>query len=81
MDQADEENYPKIQEEIRQRAKSEIVRMYLLVQGSLNNGFFLSDSELRSEIRSFSVFQKEGRFLYSRYLSYLKSQGLEPISF
>ena len=38
--------------------------------------FFLSMGELRSEIQSIPIFQKDGRFLYSRYLSFLKSGRL-----
>ena len=81
LEKADDESHLKIQEEIRQRAKAEIVKLYLLVQGSQKEGFFLSDKELHSEIRSFPVFQEEGRFLYSRYLLFLKSQNLSPSHF
>ena len=78
LDQADDESYSKIQDEIRYRAKAEIVKMYLLVQGAQNDGFFLSDGELRSEIQSIPIFQKDGRFLHSRYLGFLKSKRLSP---
>ena len=40
LEKASDENYTKIQEEIRYRAKAEIVKRYLLVQGAQNNGFF-----------------------------------------
>lgn len=81
LEQAGDESYSKIQDEIRYRAKVEIVKRYLLVQGAQNDGFFLSTGELRSEIQSIPIFQKEGRFLYSRYLSFLKSEGLNPTRF
>jgi len=81
LEQANNESYSKIQSEIRYRAKAEIVKRYLLVQGAQNDGFFLSAGELRSTIQSIPVFQKEGRFLYSRYLSFLKSERLNPTRF
>ena len=81
LEQADGEGYSQLQKEIRQRALSELIKLYLLVQGSQKAGFSLSEEELRSEIRSFPVFQKDGRFLYSRYKSFLKSQRLSPSRF
>ena len=81
LEKADDESHSKIMEEIRQKAKAEIVKLYLLVQGSQKEGFFLSDKELRSEIHAFPVFQEEGRFLYSRYLVFLKSQNLSASRF
>ena len=81
LDQADDENYSKIQKEIRDRALKRLVDLHLLVQGSQKAGFFLSDRELRSEIQSYPAFQKNGRFLYSRYLAYLKSQNLSARRF
>ena len=81
LSHADEESRLKIYEEIRQKARMRIIKLYLLVQGSQKAGFSLSDNELRSEIRSFSVFQEKGRFLYSRYLSFLKNQRLSPSRF
>ena len=81
LSQADEESRLKIYEEIKQKARMRIIKLYLLVQGSQRAGFSLSDNELRSEIRSFPVFQEKGRFIYSRYLSFLKSQRLNPSRF
>ncbi len=81
LEQADSEGYSKIQKEIRRIAQAEIVKLYLLAQSSQNNGFFLSDGELRSEIQSYPVFQKDGRFLYSRYQGFLKNQNLSPARF
>ena len=81
LEQADEERFSKIQKEIRQRALEYLIETSLLIQGSKKAGFTLSDKELRSEIRSIPIFQKEGRFLYSLYLQYLKAQNLNPSRF
>ena len=81
LDQADEKTYSKLQKEIQQRALQYLVEVYLLVQGSQKAGFFLSDKELRSEIRAFPVFQEDGRFLYSRYLQFLKNENISPSHF
>lgn len=81
LDQADEESYSKIQEEIRQKALRYLVEVSLLAQGAKKADFFLSDEELRAKIRSFPVFQQDGRFLYSRYLQLLKQEKLNPSHF
>ena len=81
LDQADEASGLKIQEEIRQKALQYLINLYLIVQGSQEAGFSLSDEELRTEIRSLPVFQQDGRFSYSRYLSFLKSRNWNPSRF
>ena len=81
LEQANEENYLKIQEEIRQSALRQIIELFLMAQGSQKEGFFLSDEELRAEIRSFPAFQQEGRFLYSAYLTFLKNSKLSSHRF
>lgn len=81
LDQADEEAYSEIQKQIEDMATRQIIEMYLIFQGSKKEGFFLSDQELREEIRSFPLFQQKGRFSYSLYQAYLKSQRLRPERF
>ena len=81
LEQVSEEELSKIQKEIRKRALRHLIDVYLTTQASQKDGFRLSDQELRSEIRSFSVFQEDGRFLYSRYKNFLKSQRLSPSRF
>jgi len=81
LEQADTENYSRIQKNIRQTALKYLVDSSLLSQGAKQAGFLLSDDELRSEIRSFAVFQHEGRFIYSRYLEFLKSQKMNHSRF
>lgn len=81
LEQVSEEELSKLQKEIRSRALKHLIDVYLTTQASQKDGFRLSDQELRSEIRSFSVFQEEGRFLYSRYKDFLKSQRLSPSRF
>lgn len=81
LDQADAETYSKIQKEIRDRALQYLVNHYLVVQGARKSGFSLSDKELQATIRSFPVFQENGRFLYSRYLNFLKLQKLSASRF
>ena len=81
LEQADEASGLKIQKEIRQKALQYLINLYLIVQGAQKAGFSLSDEELRSEIRSFPIFQQDGRFLYSKYLSFLKNQRLNPSRF
>ena len=81
LETADEEAFSKIQEEIRQRALSEVIKMYLVVQGSQKAGFFIGDKELKSVLLSIPIFQEKGRFLYSKYKLYLKSQNLSPSRF
>lgn len=81
LEQADEKRYSEIQQEIQQRALQYLMEISLLVQATQNQGFFLSDEELRSKIRSFPFFHQDGRFLYSYYLSFLKNQKLSPARF
>ena len=81
LDGADEDSFLKIQKEIRQRALREMINQYLVVQSSKKEGFFVSDKELRSEIRSFPLFQDKGRFLYSRYKLFLKNNRLSASRF
>ena len=81
LDQAEGDNYLKIEEEIKERALQSLVTLYLIVQASQKEGFLLSDGELRDVIQSFPAFQKDGRFLYSSYISFLKNQGLSPSRF
>ena len=81
LKQADEETLLRLQPMIRQEAKIKVVERYLIIQGARESGFYLSDKELRSEIQSAPVFQENGRFLYARYLGFLKSEGLSPSQF
>ena len=81
LKRADEEAFSKIQEEIRQRALSEVIKMYLVVQGSQKAGFFIGDKELKSILLSIPIFKEKGRFLYSKYKLYLKSQNLKASRF
>lgn len=81
LDQADGDNYLKIEEEIKNKALQSLVTLYLIVQASRKEGFLLSDGELRDVIQSFPAFQKDGRFLYSSYISFLKNQSLRPSHF
>ena len=81
LEQADDESLSQLQTEIRQRARIEMVKMYLLIQGARKAGFDFSDQELRSEIQSTPLFQENGRFFYSKYLSFLKSRGLSSSRF
>lgn len=81
LDSADGEVFAQIQEEIRQRALAEVIKMYIMVQGSEKAGFFIGDEELKSIILSLPGFQEKGRFLYSKYKLYLKSQNMKASRF
>lgn len=81
LEQADEKTYSLIQQKIRHRALQYLVELSLIAQGSKKSNFFLSDEELKSEIRSIQMFQNKGRFLYSRYLKFLKQEKINPSRF
>ncbi|MCY4512891.1 MAG: SurA N-terminal domain-containing protein [Bdellovibrionales bacterium] len=71
----------KLERQIRQTALAQLLNGYLVSAGAEKEGFFVSDGELRELIRSIPVFQEKGRFIYSRYMAYLKSQYLKPVGF
>ena len=81
LDQADEESALRFQKEIRSRALQDLVGLYVITSALQKEGFFLTNEELRATIQNLPVFQEEGRFLYSKYLSFLKSQNLSPARF
>ena len=68
-------------DQIRSSALQQLIDLYIVYISSKKEGFFISDQELRDRIQSFSVFQEKDRFLYSRYLEFLKIQRLSPKRF
>lgn len=66
---------------IRSTALGQLIDIYSIYISSKKEGFFLSDQELRDSIQSFPEFQEKGRFLYSRYLEFLKFRKISPKSF
>ena len=81
LEQADEERSLQLQKEIRSRALLYLVRLYLINSALHKEGVFLTDEELAVSIRSIPIFQEKGRFLKSRYQTYLKIQKLRPHQF
>ena len=71
----------KLERQIRQTALAQLLNGYLVSSGAEKEGFFVSDGELKELIRSIPIFQEGGRFIYSRYMAYLKSQYLKPVGF
>ena len=71
----------KLERQIRQTALSHLLNGYLVSAGAEKEGFLVGDGELRDLIRSLPIFQDKGRFIYSRYRAYLKSQYLKPVAF
>ena len=59
-------------DQIRSSALQQLIDLYMVYSSSKREGFFISDQELKDNIQSFPVFQEKGRFLYSRYLEFLK---------
>ena len=81
LERAGEEEARRLQSQIRERALSLLISSSLIRQGSEKAGFRLSDKELQEAIRSFPVFQSDGRFVYSQYLAFLKSRGMRAAQF
>ena len=81
LNEATEDESQRLQNQIRKQALQQLINMYLISQAAEKSGFRVSDEELQDEIRSYPVFQRNGRFVYSRYLSYLKSQKLSSSRF
>ena len=68
-------------EQIRSSALQQLIDLYMVYSSSKREGFFISDQELKDNIQSFPVFQEKGRFLYSRYLEFLKLRRISPKRF
>ena len=62
------------QNRIRRQAVGLLVERELLVQAARGSGLVVSDSEVGDHLVSLPVFQEDGRFQKSRYLSFLKSR-------
>ncbi|MBC6415231.1 MAG: SurA N-terminal domain-containing protein [Bdellovibrionales bacterium] len=69
------------QKQIRTQALQYLIDSYLIYILTQKEGFFITDQELRDMIQSLPVFQDKGRFLYSQYIAFLKSQNLSPHRF
>ena len=78
LNEGTEEEVNKIQEQLRKRALREVIQSNLMAQGAKRQGFFVSDQEVREEIRGIQVFQEKGRFVYSIYNEFLKNQKWNP---
>lgn len=81
LNKADAESAQRLEAQIRQRALSQLITTSLIFQGSQKAGFVISDAALQDEIKSFPVFQRDGRFVYSLYLRVLKNQRTSVIKF
>ncbi|MCZ0932385.1 MAG: SurA N-terminal domain-containing protein [Oligoflexia bacterium] len=81
LEQADEETYSKLQQQIRSIALQNLVSIYVINYALQKEGLFLTDKELISTIQNIPYFQEEGRFLNSRYMAFLKSQNLSSSRF
>ena len=81
LEQADEERTQNIQKEIRSRALQYLVRLYLINSALHKERVFLTNEELAGSIQSIPVFQEDGRFLNSRYQTFLKRQNLQAVRF
>ena len=81
FDTAGAEEAKKLERQLRQTALARLLNGYLIYEGAKREGFFTGDRELKDVIRSIPVFQEKGRFIYSRYRDYLKSERLSPARF
>ncbi len=81
FNKTDSGEYQKLEKQIRQSALQQLTSVYLISQAAEQSGFLISDEELQDEIKSYPSFQRKGRFVYSKYLSYLKSERLSPVRF
>ncbi len=81
LEKAEGEKHAQIKKEIRKQAIQQFISSSLIDQGAQKNGFFIGKKELIEEIRAFPDFQKDGQFLYSKYLNILKSQRLKVSRF
>lgn len=81
LNSANSQDVEKLQKQIRERALQELINVSLISQGALRSGFTISDKELQEEIKSYPAFQSNNRFVYSRYLSFLKSQRMQASQF
>ena len=67
--------------QIRSQALQHLIGLYKIGFLAKKESFFISDQELRTEIQGYEGFQEGGRFLYSRYQAFLKSQNINPAHF
>ena len=81
LEQANEEMTLRIQKEIRSQAMQNLLQFYITLASIQKEGLFLTDEELVSAIQNIPIFQEKGRFLYSRYIHFLKSQKLNKARF
>ena len=75
------ERQAQLQKEQIGRLLQQLINSEVIFQSAKTEGLNVSDQELAATVRSFPVFQEEGRFknaLYQRYLSY---QRLSPVHF
>ena len=81
LSQLDDSSYERTDRQLRRRALKQLVERELLSQGARQAGFVVGKQELAGEIRSFPAFQRDGRFLQSAYLNFLKARGLRASRF
>ena len=81
LERADEGTYSKLQQQIRSMALQRLVNIYVINYALQKEGSFLTDKELISTIKNIPYFQEKGRFLNSRYVTFLKSQNLSSSRF
>ncbi len=81
LNKAGTDEFQNLQNQIRENVIQQLINMYFVSQAAEESGFMVSDKELQDEIKSFSFLQRNGRFIYSQYLSFLKSKRLSPVRF
>ena len=74
-------NTETLQKQIRSQAIQYLINTYKISLLAKQNGFFISDKELRDRIKQYPAFQEKGRFLHSKYQAFLKYQNLNPSHF
>lgn len=66
----------KRQEELRQRAVDDLLNIELIVQSAQNLGVIISEKAIQDKIVEFPFFKEEGRFVHSKYRSFLEARRL-----
>lgn len=70
-----------VQKQIRTQALQQLIEQYLIVQGSTDQGFFITDRALGGQLMSIPIFQQNGRFSQAKYRNFLTSQNLQDSRF
>lgn len=70
-----------LERSLQKQSLEYLIDMHIMIHGVQNWKFVLSDESIKDTILDIGSFQEKGRFLYTRYNSFLKSQKLTAKKF